>query len=147
MTTPALHPDAITAKCLTIKHWRECGADRPEKLGNWKVTRGDDGRLHVSARMRGPNPADALQAFMRRQTFLISYRSEGPWDDQMPQWDLTVPGRISAFWRLSGVWVEVWHPDTDTGPLTPVQADPVPSRQVPGGRLPTTRRNKETTTA
>lgn len=150
MENLALHPDALIAKCLTLKYWRACSADRPEKLRGWQTTRGEDGRLYLSAELRGPNPAEALQAFMGRQALFLTLRAEPSvglsTDDLMPYLDLSTPGRTAAVWRLSGVWVEVWYPDVADAAPRPVQRPPqavtVPSRRGIGARLPQGRRNK-----
>lgn len=152
MANLALHPDALTTKCLTLKHWLACSADRPEKLRGWQTTRGEDGRLYLSAELRGPNPADALRAFMGRQALFLSLRVEpsveSSADDVMPYLDFSTPGRTAAVWRLSGVWVEVWYPDVPDAAPRPVQRPPqaatVQARRGLGGRLPYTRRNKTT---
>lgn len=66
--------------------------------------------------------------------------------------DYSVPGRVACVWQSNGVWVELWHPD----PLEAVQEPPAaaarPARRRallrgPSGRLPFTRRSKETTTS
>lgn len=146
MSNAALHPDALAAKYATLKHWRASKSSRRDSLGNWRVTRGGDGRLTVSAQLRGPDPVSALRAFMNRQAYFLSERIAPSTDRQLPQLDLTQPGRVAAFWRLSGVWVEIWHHDTGSAPVEPAQAVPVPSRRGLGGRLPNTRRKKESTT-
>ena len=147
MPKPSLHPDALAAKVATLRHWRECGADRPESLGSWRITRGVDGRLHVSVQLRGPNPSEALAAFLRRQSLYLALRSDTSLDDRMPQMDLTQPGRMAVFWQLDGVWVEVWHYDTGNAPPVPVQSPaqpaPVPSRRGLGGRLTYTRNRRK----
>jgi hypothetical protein len=144
MSTPALHPDALFAKYATLKHWRAIRPSRREALGGWQFTRGEDGRLHVSAQVRGPNAGEALQKLMDRQARFLSRRTDRPADDAMPQMDLTQQGRVAVFWRLAGVWVEVWYRTADSALVSPVQPVPVPVRRGLGlgGRLPYTRNRR-----
>ena len=75
--------------------------------------------------------------------------------DQRPGFDYTVPGRVICVWRSEGVWVQIWHPDTDpTDPDPGPRPTPLPRAGVrrllkrPSARLPYTRnRRKETPAA
>ncbi|MFD5848344.1 hypothetical protein [Streptomyces chartreusis] len=108
MTTPALHPTAIATKYATLKHFRDSRATgRRAFLGAWNVTRGEDGQFHVSVRIRGRDAETALRAFVNRQALFLSQRMGPDTDDVMPSLDVSQPGRTAAWWRLSGVWVEV----------------------------------------
>jgi hypothetical protein len=147
MTTPALHPDVLFAKYATLKHWRDIKPSRRESLEGWQITRGEDGRLHVSVQASGPDAGLALQRLMDRQARFLSRRMDRVADDAMPQLDLSQAGRVAVFWRLAGVWVEVWCHTADSAPVSPVQPVPVLARRGLGGRLPYTRRKKETTRA
>ncbi|WP_031182972.1 hypothetical protein [Streptomyces seoulensis] len=152
MTALTLHPDALAAKHATIKAWRDSQSQRPETLTGWTITRAQDGLLHVSAQLSGPDPAAALTAFAARQASFLTIRANPCGEDLLPVLDFTVPGRTAAVWRLDGVWVEVWHPDPAPTAHGPVQAvlRPVSVRRPlgrPGARLPFTRRSRKETTA
>lgn len=144
----AIDPEALAAKVATFKHWQDCKATlgRAENLAVWQTTRGADGRLHVSSQMRGPDPAGALTALVAFEAMLLSQRTSPAVDDVQPRMDLSQPGRVAAVWRLAGVWVEVWHPDTAPAVPAPAQRSRRRFLRGPGGRLPFTRRRKETTT-
>lgn len=155
-TATALHPDAITAKCRALKNWKDAQNRRedPEAnaLGAWSVTRLESGELFLSARILGPDPAVALVEFEKRQSNVVAGDGDMDAGDRMPSLDCTVPGRTACVWRLDGVWVEVWHPDTPTPRPTPPQGAPrpipkpgppavsTPSGRLPLGRLATIRR-------
>ncbi|MEU5490305.1 hypothetical protein AB0G98_21520 [Streptomyces sp. NPDC020196] len=157
MTTAALalHLDAITAKYRAMKDWRAAQDRRLDTaahtLGDWSVTRLESGDLYLSARILGPDPAGALLDFEKRQSTTVASFGDMQGGDRMPSLDCTVSGRTACVWRLDGVWVEVWHPDTPTprpappvGVSRPVPKPGPPAATSPSGRLPrrltTTRR-------
>ncbi|MFI6653233.1 hypothetical protein ACIBI8_37290 [Streptomyces sp. NPDC050529] len=132
--TTALHPDAGTAKAVTLKDWRDTHPNRAcrlEELTDWKAVRLDDGGVLLSARIAGPDPASALQEFAVRQEERLCHRVDPTAGDQPPSLDVSVPGRTACVWRLGGAWVEVWHPNTPAPvPAPPRGVQPV-SRPVP----------------
>ncbi|MCI3279161.1 hypothetical protein [Streptomyces cylindrosporus] len=150
MTISRLHPDVIATKYATLKHWQYSRVKgRHAFLGGWQTARLDDGTVHVSARIRGRDAAEALRAFMNHQELFLAQRIGPNSGHLLPFLDVSQPGRTAACWRLSGVWVEVWHSDDVPAPSPPVQglpvsssAGPVPSS--PGGRLPHTRKRRTT---
>jgi hypothetical protein len=147
MPTPALHPDVILAKHETLHRWKDTETGRRETLEGWKARRLEDGALFLSVEVQGPNPDRALHRFADRQASYLANRRHQP-GDQIPQLDVTVPGRVAVVWRTGGVWVELWHPDTATAPVAPVEPRPLARRATPallGGRLPFTRRKTATT--
>lgn len=120
---------------------------------SWQVGNTEDGSPRVSSEVVGESAAHALQRFAR--DFYLTLPNLG---DVRPQFDVTQPGRTVLAWRYDGVWVELWHSDsaTDTPhPPRPVRGAPAPAGPAsqrtffsrPGGRLPFTRRKKETPTA
>ncbi|MFJ1900466.1 hypothetical protein [Streptomyces sp. NPDC088115] len=132
--TTALHPDVGLAKAVTLKDWRDTHPNRPcrvEELTDWETARLDDGSLLVSARIVGPDPATALREFGVRQEERLGHRVDPAVGDQPPSLDFSVPGRSACVWRLDGVWVEVWHPDTPTPVPAPPRAVQAPARPVP----------------
>lgn len=152
MSLSSLHPAVLTTRRATVKHWRDGWTiNRRAFLGDWQVTRLDDGSLHLSARIRGRDAAKALHSFVDRQSLFLAQRIGLDSGHLLPTLDVSQPGRTAACWRYAGVWVEVWHPDTEDAPPAPVQARRDRSRPGPGGRLPYTRKSrttndKETTT-
>ncbi|MFE1515832.1 hypothetical protein ACFW9I_03185 [[Kitasatospora] papulosa] len=149
MTTAALalHLDALTAKCRALKDWRAAQDRRPNPkanpLGGWSVTRLESGDLYLSARILGPDPAGALLDFEKRQSTTVASFGDMQGGDRMPSLDCTVSGRTACVWRLDGVWVEFWHPDTPTprpappvGVSRPVPKPGPPAATSPSGRLP-----------
>ena len=145
MTTPALHPDAIAAKYRTLKHW-SANPDRAEKLTGWKASRLDDGALMLSAQVRGPDPAYALNRFADGLSSYLAICMRDDPTTRLPSMDVSMPGRTAVFWRAEGVWVELWHPDTPSAAPAPVPAPPpaASKRSRLGGRLLHTRRPKTT---
>ncbi|THA22749.1 hypothetical protein E6R18_32910 [Streptomyces sp. A1277] len=151
MTTTTPRPvDAGIAKAQTVKDWYDTHpgrARRVEKLTDWATIRLDDGSLLVSARVVGPDPGTALEEFGVRQEERLGHSVDPAAGDQPPTLDVSVPGRTACVWRVSGVWVEVWHPNTPTPPPgrsrpaqrvpRPVPAPPRhPAVVTPSGRLP-----------
>lgn len=149
MSLSALHPDVIATRYATHKHWRDSRvygrhAFLRAFLGDWQVTRLTDGSLHLSARVRGRDAAKALHSFVDRQSLFLAQRIGPDSGHLLPTLDVSQPGRTAACWRYAGVWVEVWHPDTEDAPPAPVQARRDRSRPGPGGRLPYTRKSRTT---
>lgn len=151
--TTAAYPtagDAGTVKVQTVKDWHSTHtgqAGRVEELTDWATTRLDDGALLVSARVVGPDPAAALEEFGNRHTERLGHRVKPADGDLPPIFDVSVPGRTACVWRVGGVWVEVWHPNTPNpvpGPSRGAQrvprSVPAPPRRTvtasPSGRLP-----------
>ncbi|MFG2676987.1 hypothetical protein [Streptomyces sp. NPDC048445] len=152
--TAALHPDAALAKHRTLKHWNEAEHGRPartEYLTGWDVSRTGNGSLLLSARVVGPDPGAALREFGAWQQMRLARWVDPAMGDQSPLLDFSVPGRTAFTWRMDGVWVEVWHPNTPAPVPGPVRAAQTPSRPVPAppvqrptvstpsGRLPLSR--------
>ncbi|MER5277745.1 hypothetical protein ABT025_18580 [Streptomyces sp. NPDC002809] len=148
--TTALHPDAGAAKFQALKDWRDTHPNRAcriEELTCWETVRLDNGALLVSARITGPDPATALREFGVRQQERLGHRVDPTAGDQPAFLDLSVPDRTAFSWRLGGVWVEVWHPNTPAPvPAPPRAAQPVPrpvqrpaTGTPPSGRLPLSR--------
>jgi len=123
---------------------------RPE----WEEITTDGGGL-LSGRLIGSRPVWALDRFARDFHLILAHPG-----DQRPQFDVTQPGRVVLVWRFSGVWVELWHPDTAVdGPAEePLAPEPEPEAvpaepaslirrllSAPGGRLPYTHRTKKET--
>ncbi|MGW2725523.1 hypothetical protein [Streptomyces sp. NPDC001492] len=145
MSLSSLHPAVLTTRRVTVKHWRDGWTiNRRAFLGDWQVTRLDDGSLHLSARVRGRDAAKALHHFVDRQSQFLAQRIGPDSGHLLPTLDVSQPGRTAACWRFSGVWVEVWHPDMLSAPSEPVQAEPAWSSAGPGGRLPFTRKQRTT---
>ncbi|WP_331728760.1 hypothetical protein OG693_39305 (plasmid) [Streptomyces sp. NBC_01259] len=150
--TTALHPDITLAKCRTLKDWCDTHPNRPcrvEELTDWTTVRLDNGVLLVSARITGPDPAVALREFGVRQEERLGHRVDPAVGDQPPSLDFSVPGRSACVWRLGGVWVEVWHPDTPvpvpalsrpaqrvSRPIPTPPRRPAVTATTPSGRLP-----------
>ncbi|WP_328903285.1 hypothetical protein OHR86_28190 [Streptomyces sp. NBC_00441] len=148
--TTAPYP-AASAKDQTVRDWHSTHPGRPyrvEKLTDWTTTRLDDGALLVSARVVGPNPGAALEEFGNRHAERLGHRVKPAEGDLPPIFDVSVPGRTARVWRVGGVWVEVWHPNTPNpvpGPPrcaqrvprpVPSQAARRPAAVTPSGRLP-----------
>lgn len=152
--TTQFSPLAHTVREATVKRWRETETGRREQLVDWQAVRMDDGSLLLSARIDGPNPGGALHQFADRQSMYLANRMHGL-GDRLPVLDVSVPGREACVWRMDGVWVELWCPDTVTTP--PVVPEPVPGtvpavpepspRGLLGGRLPFARNRRKETAA
>jgi hypothetical protein len=106
----------------------------------WETTSSaPDGSRLVSAQVAGQAAPHALRLFTSGYPLVL-----GAAGDQRPQFDYSVLGRVACVWRKSGVWIELWIPDT----ATPAAALPVPapavesSRYLLGGRLPFTRNRR-----
>lgn len=143
----ALHPDTLTAKYRAVKDWKDSQNRRTtpdiNTLSHWDVARLDTGELFLSARIMGPAPEAALLAFEHRQSTNISAFGDMAGGDRLPSLDCTVRGRTACVWRLNGVWVEVWYPDTPAHRPGPPVAAPravpkpgPPAVSSPSGRLP-----------
>lgn len=113
------------------------------RLVDWQTGTAPDGSPQVSARVDGPGGADALRRFTASHHLAL-----GNPGDLRQSFDYTVPGRTACVWRSSGVWVELWHPDSPETAPAPVHAPSRPAsaaRWGLGGRLPYSRRRTETT--
>ncbi|GGS96620.1 hypothetical protein [Streptomyces violaceus] len=117
------------------------------RIPDWRTTTSADGVTTLSVEVAGPGAAHALRLFASQYHLVL-----GQPGDQRPTFDYTTPGRTACVWRSSGVWVELWHPDT----VAHLPAAPV-THQAPrrgllsraSDRLPYTRRTtaKENTTS
>lgn len=122
---------------------------------DWRTSTSPSGQPMLTCQVVGPGAANALHRFVA--DYHLHLANAG---DVRQQFDYSQPGRTGAVWRYSGVWVELWVPDT--APTTP-EVSPAPAPAVslssvraaarrsflrPSGRLPFTRKNttKETTT-
>jgi hypothetical protein len=154
--------DLVTAQALeaarehAIKAWYLFTGNRGLKarIPDWRTSTAPDGSPVLSVEVAGPGAAHALNLFASQYYLILGHPG-----DLRPQFDITVPGRTVLVWRHTGVWVELWHPDTL--PATPEPVQPAPEADTalisaathrpllgPGGRLTFTRRSKkETTTA
>ena len=122
-------------------------------LPNWTTSTAPDGAPVVSAEVAGPAAAYALSRFASEYHLNLPHPG-----DMRPQFDIEVTDRTVLVWRRDGVWVELWHPNTAAVVPEPAQTAPSPAQATPaaavraalrglGDRLPTTRRNKETSRA
>lgn len=132
-----------------VRAWLLFTQERTVKaaLSDWTASRGPDGSPVITTRIVGPDAGRWLRLFA--SDYLLVLGCPG---DQRPGFDYSVPGRVTCVWRSEGVWVEIWHPDTD--PPTPgphPERPPTGVRRLlkrPSARLPFTRnRHKETRAA
>jgi hypothetical protein len=148
MTLPELHPDVLAAKYDALKVWRECTLGRHETLTGWKTTTTEDGALWLSARAQGRNPAMVMAKVAECQLARITYFAAPGSGHQLPSLDVSQPGRTAYVWRTGGVWVEIWHATppaaAEPTPIRPSRTSSTVARRGLGGRLPFTRRRKET---
>lgn len=144
-TAPAVSSEAlITEKEHAVHAWYlfTQGSNLKAIVPDWRTST-SPGTPHLSAEVVGPDAAEALHFFASDYPLVL-----GRPGDQRPVADYSVPGRVSCVWRSNGVWVELWHPDTQK---TTSQSAPAPPR--PQGpvfarlsiRRQFTRRSKETT--
>ena len=112
------------------------------RIPDWRTTTSPDGHTNLSVEVAGPGAAHALRLFASQYHLVL-----GQPGDQRPTFDYSTPGRTACVWRSSGVWVELWHPDTVAHlPAAPVTRQP-PRRGLlsrASDRLPYTRRTKTT---
>lgn len=113
------------------------------RLSDWTTSRGPDGSPVITTRLVGPDADRWLRLFT--SDYLLVLGRPG---DQRPFFDYSTPGRVTCVWRSEGVWVQIWHPDTD--PTDPGPRPEPPRAGVrrllkrPSGRLPFPRtRRKE----
>lgn len=115
-------------------------------LTDWTTSRGPDGSPVLTAQIVGPQAARYLRLFTSEHPLVL-----GCPGDQRPAFDYSVPGRVACVWRSEGVWVEIWHPDTEHGPDPRPEPPRTGVRRLlkrPSGRLPYTRnRHKDTRAA
>ncbi|MYW46357.1 hypothetical protein [Streptomyces sp. SID161] len=122
-------------------------------LPTWTTGTAPDGNPVLSAEVAGPGAAHALSRFASEYHLTLPHPG-----DARPQFDVEVVDRTVLVWRRDGVWVELWHPNTVPAAPEPAQTAPGPVQATPasavraalrglGDRLPTTRRNKETSRA
>lgn len=145
-----ISPAVDVAIAHATRSWTTFAAtcDRKARLSEWQAGTAHDGSPLVVFEVVGPTVGEALMAFAGAPEFFRPLEV----DDLRPFFDYSVPGRTSCLWRLGGVWVELWHPDTTTAPPTAPEPVPDPSQASPeasprgllGGRLPFTLRHKET---
>ncbi|MEU8469532.1 hypothetical protein AB0F30_16685 [Streptomyces sp. NPDC029006] len=152
-------PDTTTPQAAAQEHavhsWTIAMATRDftATLTAWTTNIAPDGSPIVSAEVTGPGAEDALDRFASEYHVHLPHPG-----DLRPQFDIEATDRTVLVWRRDGVWVELWHPN-------PVPTRPGPAQTVPdavqpasasavraalrglGDRLPTTRRNKETSRA
>lgn len=162
--TDTTHPTdpATTARTHATDTWNLFTAQHgyTATIPAWHIHTSPDGTLLLSGRVVGRGARTAVARFARDCHVLLAQ-----YGDQRPQFNVSQPGRTALVWRYGGVWVELWHPDSEDTPATPAgdqeapQAVPAGRAPVlllrrllssPGGRLPFTRRArlsaKETTT-
>jgi hypothetical protein len=131
-----------------VRSWLLFTQERTVKarLSDWTASRGPDGSPVLTTQIVGPDAVRCLRLFTTEHPLVL-----GCPGDQRPGFDYSTPGRVACVWRSEGVWVQIWHPDTDPSP----DPSPVPPRsgvrrllQRPSARLPYTRnRRKETPAA
>ncbi|MBE4790288.1 MULTISPECIES: hypothetical protein [Streptomyces] len=136
-------------KAQAVRAWLLFTEERGTKArpDGWTTSRSPDGSPVLTAQIVGPDADRCLRLFTSEHPLIL-----GCPGDQRPGFDYSVPGRVICVWRSEGVWVQIWHPDTDTTDPAP---RPVPPRsgvrrllQRPSARLPYTRnRRKETPAA
>lgn len=143
-------PAVDVAIAHATRTWTTFVVDRNHKarLSEWQAGTAVGGAPLVSFEVVGPNAGEALAAFAGIPEF---FRPLEP-GDLRPFFDYDTPGRTACVWSAGGVWVELWHPDT--APIAPAAPEPVPDtvqavpepspRGLLGGRLPFSRRRKET---
>lgn len=103
---------------------------------DWRTGTSPDGSPHLSVEVVGPGAAHALRLFTADYFVVL-----GQPGDQRPAFDYSTPGRVACVWRKYGVWIELWHPDSQATTPVPVPSRPALRRVLrPGGRLPFTRR-------
>ena len=132
-----------------VRAWLLFAEERGTKatLDGWTAGRSLDGSPVLTARVVGPEADRYLRLFTTEHPLIL-----GRPGDQRPGFDYSVPGRVTCVWRSEGVWVQIWHPDTeptDPGPRPePPRAGVRRLLKRPSGRLPFTRnRRKETPAA
>ncbi len=133
----------IEAKQRAVHAWYRFAHDRnlQARVPDWRTSTAPDGTPKLSVEVVGPGAAHVLHLFASCYPLIL-----GQPGDLQPTFTYDTPGRTSCVWRTGGVWVELWHPDTATGPHTP--DGPVPAPQAPrttrrpSGRLPFVRRTK-----
>lgn len=145
------------AKDHAVKSWYFFTGEHNFKavIPDWRTGTAADGRPRLTAQVTGPGAAHALELFVKDSFLML-----GAPGDMRPRFDYSTPGRLSCVWRKSGVWVELWHPNTPAQASTSEAPAPAPTTASspprpsirrtltrPGGRLPFTRRKKETPTA
>ncbi|MEU7338652.1 hypothetical protein [Streptomyces sp. NPDC007074] len=147
MTDPTTVQDV---KAQAIDAWYQFTSYRnlQARVPDWREATTPDGTPRLVSEVVGPGAAHTLHLFASQ--WMVRVEGAG---GQRPVFDYSTPGRVTCVWRTRGVWVELWHPDPTTVPLTPVPAPSLPSPRRafsrPSGRLPFTRRSKaqkETTT-
>jgi hypothetical protein len=162
MTTLPATSAAIAARLHAEASWTTFIGQRnlTAPLAAWRTEDALDGSPAVTVEITGRGAGHALRRFA-----VDYYMVLGQAGDVRPQFDVSVPGRTSLVWRSGGIWVELWHPDSAPDipeapePVRPAPAPPAavqaPSAPepsgllsflMPGGRLPFTRRKKETPT-
>ena len=136
-------------KAQAVRAWLLFAEERGTKatLDGWTAGRGADGSPVLTARVVGPEAGRYLRLFTTEHPLIL-----GRPGDQRPGFDYSVPGRVTCVWRSEGVWVELWHPDTDPtdpGPRPePLRTGVRRLLKRPSARLPYTRnRRKETPAA
>jgi hypothetical protein len=136
-------PPRDAAIAHATRTWTTFVVDRnhQDRLSEWQAGTAGDGSPLVSFQVVGPDADEALAKFAGAPEFFRPLEV----DDLRPSFDYSVPGRTVCVWRSGGVWVELWHPDTAQTAPVPASAVPEASpRGLLGGRLPFTRRHKET---
>lgn len=114
MTNEPPPPTPLTAWAFTCWPWKTLthDGDFNAHLSAWTIAATPDGTLLLSARVDGPDKAEALTVFGRVGWEILRRRPT----DQLPRLDFGTPGRTALRWQVCGAWVELWHDETPDDP-------------------------------
>jgi hypothetical protein len=143
----------IAVKNRVNRAWRtscQYAAVRAE-LTDWETSRTPDGTPLLSAKITGFQRFHAMRSFGAHGVTLPTETEDGrllPAEPQHPVLDYSTPGRIQCEWLETGVWVQLWYPDTALPTPAVLAALPKPQLPIaatPSGRLRFRRNKKERT--